>query len=197
MLYSDKPSFIMKFKKVFSLIFLFLLITGLSACGVLEKPDWSKKPIVSGKERARQNVKEGKGIELFGGNKNANTNFLFASSNPLWRASLETIDFMSLSNVDYAGGLIITDWYSEDNMNEAVKITITFLSSEIRADGIKIDIRKRNCNQSNQCVVKKIESDLNFQIKDKILKKAAVYKKDLDAINKKNRPKKVFSGDNE
>ena len=106
-------------------------------------------------------------------------------------------DFMSLSNVDYAGGLIITDWYSENNTNEAVKITITFLSSEIRADGIKIDIRKRNCNQNNQCVVKKIESDLNFQIKDKILKQAAIYKKDLDAINKKNRPKKVFAGDNE
>ena len=78
---------------------------------------------------------------MFGGGSKE-TNFLFASSNPLWRASLETIDFMSLSSVDYAGGLIITDWYSEGSSSEAVKITITFLSNEIRSDGLIIDVRK-------------------------------------------------------
>ena len=181
----------MNFIKSFSKITIFaLLITSLNSCS---KIDWDSKPIVDGKERARQNVKEGKGISIggaFGGNKE--TNFLFASSNPLWRASLDTIDFMSISNVDYVGGLIITDWYSEGNPQEAVKIIITFLTNEVRSDALKIDIRKRDCNQNNQCVIKKIESDLDNQIKDKILKKAAIYKKDLDDILKKRRPKKVY-----
>tara|TARA_Y100000389_G_C16976294_1_gene278104 strand:- start:144 stop:491 length:348 start_codon:yes stop_codon:yes gene_type:complete len=115
----------------------------------------------------------------------------------MWRASLETIDFMSLSSVDYAGGLIISDWYSEDNPSEAVKITITFLSNEVRADGIKIDIRKRNCTQYNQCTVEKINNDLNKKIKDKILRKAAIYQKELKDKKAKNRPSKVFAGDNE
>ena len=124
-------------------------------------------------------------------------NFLFASSNPMWRASLEVVDFMGLSNVDYAGGLIITDWYSDDNPNESIKITLKFLSNEIRVDAVQVDIRKRNCNSSNSCLTKKVESDLDFMIKDKILKKAAIYKVELDKQIKENQPRKVFKGDNE
>ena len=189
----------MKFFKVLINFILIVLIINLTSCGSgFLNPDWSKKAEPSGKKRARENVKQGKGLIIdtdFG--KRGDTNFLFASSNPMWRASLETIDFMSLSSVDYAGGLIISDWYSEDNPNEAVKITITFLTNEVRADGIKIDIRKRNCQQYNQCTVIKINNDLNKKIKDKILRKAAIYQKDLENINKKNRPKKVFSDENE
>lgn len=181
----------MNFIKSFSKISIIAILTiSLNACN---KIDWDSKPIVSGKERARQNVKEGRGISIggaFGGNRE--TNFLFASSNPLWRASLDTIDFMSISNVDYAGGLIITDWYSEGNPQEAVKIIITFLTNEVRSDALKIDVRKRDCKQNNQCIIKKVESDLDNQIKDKILKKAAIYKKDLDKELKKRRPKKVY-----
>mgnify|MGYP001352024220 FL=1 len=174
-------------------LFVLLLFLFLNSCGSFSDIDWSKPAEPSGKKRARDNVKEGKGIIFGGGNKE--TNFLFASSNPLWRASLETIDFMSLSSVDYAGGLIISDWYSEGSTSEAVKITITFLSNEIRSDGLIIDIRKRNCNQNNQCVVKKIETDLNIKIKDKILRRAAVLDKDLKAKIKKKRPKKLYPDD--
>ena len=181
----------MNFIKFFSKISIIsLLVISLNSCG---KIDWDSKPVVSGKERARKNVQEGRGISVGGAfGRNKETNFLFASSNPLWRASLDTIDFMSISNVDYAGGLIITDWYSESNPQEAVKITIIFLTNEVRADALKIDIRKRDCNQNNQCIIKKVESDLDNQIKDKILKKAAIYKKDLDKKLKKRRPKKVY-----
>ena len=79
------------------------------------------------------------------------TNFLFASSNPMWRASLDTIDFITLANVDYAGGLIITDWYSEGNSNEAIKITLRFLSNEIRADGLDIILHKKTCKNNSNC----------------------------------------------
>ena len=188
----------MNFSKFNSkIVFLLTAFLLLSNCEAL-KPDWSKTAEPDGKKRARENVKQGKGLIIdtdFG--KKGGTNFLFASSNPMWRASLETIDFMSLSSVDYAGGLIISDWYSEDNPNEAVKITITFLTNEVRADGIKIDIRKRNCTQYNQCTVEKINNDLNKKIKDKILRKAAIYQKELKDTKAKNRPNKVFSGDNE
>ena len=179
--------FIRKTQNLF-IIILFLLLSG---CGSFSDIDWSKRPEVSGKERARKNVQEGRGITL-GNFGKSETNFLFASSNPLWRASLETIDFMSLSSVDYAGGLIITDWYSEGSADEAVKITITFLSNEIRSDGLVIDIRKRNCNQNNQCITKKIDTDLNLKIKDKILRRAAALDKELKVKKRKKRPKQLY-----
>ena len=174
-----------------------LLIISLASCGVLQKPDWSKVAEPDGKKRAQQNVRDGKGIKWKGSKNKGGGNFLFASSNPMWRASLEVVDFMGLSNVDYAGGLIITDWYSDDNPNESIKITLKFLSNEIRVDAVQVDIRKRNCNSSNSCLTKKVESDLDFMIKDKILKKAAIYKVELDKQIKENQPRKVFKGDNE
>ena len=186
-------AFIRKFIKIFSIFVLLYL----SSCGILEKPDWSKVAEPDGKKRAQQNVREGKGIKWLGSKNKGGGNFLFASSNPLWRASLEVVDFMGLSNVDYAGGLIITDWYSDNNPDESIKITLKFLSNEIRVDAIEVDIRKRNCINSNSCLTKKVESDLDNLIKDKILKKAAVYKVELDKEIRKNTPKKVYKGDNE
>jgi hypothetical protein len=184
----------------FSIKFLLIIcLLNLSNCGLIKKPDFSKKALEpDGKKRARKNVEEGRGL-IFGGKNKQGGDFLFASSNPLWRASLDTINFMSLSSVDYAGGLIITDWYSgeESDGSESIKITITFLSNEIRADGIDVDIRKKKCDQYNKCKIKKIKSDLNNQIKKKILKKAAIYQKDLKAQRKKNRVEKKYPGSNE
>ena len=176
-------------------IFVVILLISLTSCGSgFLKPDWSKKAEPSGKKRAQKNVQEGRGIKFFKP-KGKGGDFLFASSNPLWRASLDVIDFMGLSNVDYAGGLIITDWFSDNNPNESIKVTIKFLSNEIRVDALEIDVRKKNCNQTNNCIIKKIKSDLDFQIKDKILKKAALYKIDLDKEIKKNTKDKVFKPD--
>ena len=117
---------------------------------------------------------EGKGLGggMFG-KKDGNTNFEFATSNPLWRATLDTLDFMVISSVDYAGGLIISDWYSDNNPNEAIKITVRFLANEVRVDSLKISVHKKTCVNSN-CLVKKIDTDLTSNIREKILKKAAV-----------------------
>ena len=186
----------MFFTKNTAKFIIFLLLINLSSCGALPS-----KPALEpdGKERARKNVREGKGVNFGFGKSNKGGDFLFASSNPMWRASLEIIDFMPLSNVDYAGGLIITDWYSDKNPNEAIKFTIKFLSNEIRADGIIIDIHKKSCldNSNGNCIVKKIESELSIEIKDKILKKAVIYEKELTDKNIKRQPAKVFGGDNE
>ncbi len=162
-------------KNIIKIALLITMSILMNSCGAL-KPDWSKNAEPDGRKRAQQNVLEGRGF-ILGSGKKKGGDFLFASSNPMWRASLEILDFMSLSNVDYAGGLIITDWYSEEDPNEAVKITIRFLSNEIRADGLKIDIHKKMCSNLN-CTVSKIESDLTVEIKDKILRKAAVFEKE-------------------
>ena len=179
-------------KTAIFLIFSMILITGCGDTGFFKKPDWSE-PAIDGKELARKNVREGKGIQIRP-NKKQGGNFLFASSNPMWRASLETIDFMPLLTVDYAGGLIITDWYSDGSSRESIKITIKFLDTEVRVDAMIIDIHKKICSEMNNCRINKIDSELSFEIRDKILKKAAMYAKDLKTRRVKSRPKKVYPG---
>ena len=159
---------LLKFSKY---LILLLAFNYLNSCGNNEffKPDWSKTAEPDGKKRARQNVEEGRGLKLFKKNQGSG-NFLFASSNPLWRASLEAIDFMILSNVDYAGGIIITDWYSDGNERESIKITIKFLTNEVRSDALIVDINKKICDSSNKCKISKIDNSLNFEIKKKNIK---------------------------
>ena len=103
--------------------------------------------------------------------------FQFASSNEMWRATLELLDFTPLSNVDYSGGIIITDWFSETSAQDPIKITVRFLSNEIRADGLKVIIHKKICKTINDCKVIKVDSTLGQEIKLAILKKAAIMKK--------------------
>ena len=119
--------------------------------------------------------------------------FEFSSSNELWRASLDILDFIPLSNVDYSGGIIITDWYNEGTAsNEAIKITIRFLSNEIRADGLDVVIHKRICKGTAvNCKVTKYSSGLEEEIKLAILKKATILQKRGDD-KKKSLSKKEY-----
>tara|TARA_B100000787_G_scaffold162132_1_gene142546 strand:- start:539 stop:1096 length:558 start_codon:yes stop_codon:yes gene_type:complete len=180
------------YKTIKSILVIFCATLILSGCGNLPKPDWSKKTPIepNAKKRAQQNVRDGKGL-LFKSGKSGSGNFLFASSNPMWKSTLDTLSFISLANVDYSGGVIITDWYSEENTNEAIKITVRFLSNEIRADGFIVDLYKRNC-VNNKCSTQKIDDDLISEIKDNILKKAAVYKIQDGKRKKKNTQQKVY-----
>ena len=108
---------------------IFTLILGLfllnSCGGKLPGADARKFPADPSK-RVQQNLKEGKGFRIKDLGSNSGGTFEFASSNELWRASLDTIDFMPLVSANYSGGIIITDWYSQDQ-NEAIKITLRFL----------------------------------------------------------------------
>ncbi len=175
----------LKFLRYLLIISLFFSIT--TGC---KKIDWDGDFEPDGKKRARKNVKEGKGFGtsgIFGKNKGGV--FDFASSNELWRASLDILDFMSFSNVDYSGGLIITDWYSETKNNQSIKITVRFLSNEIRADGLKVTLHQRICSSNNACAIKEVQSSLNSEIKEKILRKATLLKKvkkDEDSEHYKN-----------
>ena len=112
------------------------------------------------------------------GSKKKGGDFLFASANELWKASLDTLDFMPLSSVNYSGGIIITDWYSDgENINESVKISIRFLTNEVRADALDVKIFYKNCNQVANCKITQKTGILIAELKKEILSKAAIYKK--------------------
>ena len=128
------------------------------------------------KDKREKNIREGRGFRVMGAlEKRGGGNFQFASSNEMWRASLELLEFTPLTNVDYSGGIIITDWFSENSEQDPLKITVRFLSNEIRADGIKIMIHRKICKKNDRTNCKVIQDDttLGQEIKLAILKKAA------------------------
>ena len=174
---------------------LCLLSFLLTSCGML-KPSDARKVSPNVDERVQQAIQEGRGFRIGSKLGRGGTNFEFASSNELWRASLEVLDFLPLANVDYSGGIIITEWYSEGTSNdEAIKITVRFLSNEIRADGLSVIIHKRVCNKFQQCTTAKIKSTLEEEVKLAILKTATLLEKGKYQKNKEEYIKKY--GDRE
>jgi len=163
-------------------IFLILALFTLNSCA--NRGDARKIP-PSADDRVAKNVAEGRGFRVMDTISNRKkTNFEFASSNELWRASLDVINFMPLTSANYSGGVIITDWYSDDgNDGESIKFVIRFLTNEIRSDAIDLKIFYKNCRSINNCKVSEKVNELNTEIKKEILKLAARYKK--EAKNKK------------
>ena len=158
-------------------ILLIAIFFTSSGCNIY-KPVDARKVSPSAKERARKNIEEGRSFKLFDSNRaEMGGTFQFASSNELWRASLDVIDFMPLSSVNYSGGIIITDWYSDNkNPNESIKISIRFLTNEIRSDSLDIKVFKKKCKSQLNCVISEKTGDLIPELKEKILKTAAAYK---------------------
>jgi hypothetical protein len=160
-------------------LFLLSLASIVVSCGPF-KPKYTDLRKIPGdpKLKRERNIKEGRGfraMQMF--EKKGSGNFEFASSNAMWRATLDLLDFTPLSNVDYSGGVIITDWFSESGDQDPIKITVRFLSNEIRADGLKVIIHKKICKKIDDCKIVKIDSTLGQEIKLAILKKASIMKK--------------------
>ena len=161
---------------------LFLILTflfSLNQCGLYKKTDAREVP-TNAKERALKNVEEGKSVKIFDKiGKGGSGNFEFASSNEMWRATIDILDFVPLASADYGGGVVITDWYDDTgNENDSIKIMVQFLSNEVRADGIKVVVYNKYCsnNSSNSCQTKISESNISEEIKLAILKKASEFK---------------------
>ena len=176
--------------KSFYFILTCLFLVGfLNSCGII-KPTDARKVSPNADERVKKNLEEGKGFSIMGtleGSKG--TTYQFASSNPMWRATLEILDFLPLSNVDYSGGIITTDWYNEGTAaDESIKITVRFLTNEVRADGLKIIVHKKKCNIQQICSVKKVESALETELQLAILKKAVIYENITKKKKKRKRP---------
>ena len=177
------------------MIFVCILPFLLNSCA--NRGDARKSP-PNPELRVKKNIEEGRGFRLMDAvGKGRSTNFEFASSNELWRASLDAIDFMPLASVNYSGGIIITDWYSsEEGTNETLKISIRFLTNEIRSDALDIKIFTKSCDSQNNCVTSEISGNLIAELKKEILKRAAQYKKENPDKkrnpNKEKNPDKIF-----
>ena len=172
--------------KYLGLVLLVLICaTFLSNCSVpkILKPSKvdSRKDPVNAMDRARRNVEEGRGVSLKGafGGGNKSTNYEFSTSNPMWRSSLEILDFLPLSTVDYSGGIIITDWYNDSaSGKDSIKITVRFLSNEIRSDSIKIIVHNKKCQSSQNCQIIESNSKIKEELLRSILAKAMLFEKE-------------------
>ena len=191
-----------KFFEKFSLTAFFMIILILlNSCGknFFRGAD-ARKVSPDPRERVKKNLEEGRGIRLNdvvkrGVGRGVGT-FEFASSNELWRASLDIIEFMPLTSANYSGGIIITDWYTNNtNPNETIKITIRFLSNEIRSDAIDINVFYKKCDAEYKCVVQKNNENIESELRREILKKATIYQKQTKAKNRTFYPDVKFGND--
>ena len=169
----------MKTSKYLIFLVSLAIIVGLNSCGIYKRSDVKDNP-VNVQDRVKKNIQEGRGVR-FGRGATRGGDFDFASSNPLWRASIEIFDFVPLTNASYSGGILITDWFSTENKNadstRDLKITVKFLTNEIRADAIDVTVFEKICELS-KCKTNKVQSKLEKEIKLAILKKATLMEKE-------------------
>ena len=188
------------FEKFSLATFFVIILMLLNSCGkdFFRGAD-ARKVSPDPRERVKKNLEEGRGFRINDAIKKGargGGNFEFASSNELWRASLDIIEFMPLTSANYSGGIIITDWYSEQgNAEESIKITIRFLSNEVRSDAIDVDIFYKKCKAPNNCKINKQDGQLKKEITKQILSKAAIYKK--MSKDKNYKPYRMSTTDNE
>ena len=169
--------------RLIKILLLLQLIISLNSCGPLayKKVD-ARKVSWDPEERVKKNLEEGRGFKLFENEKKFGTTYEFASSNELWRATLDTIDFMPLTTANYSGGIVVTDWYSDNqSLSENIKITVRFLTNEIRSDALDLKIFYRKCDSSNKCKIIQKEGNLSKELKKEILKKATIYQQQAKA----------------
>ena len=173
-------------KKIPIFLSAIIVLSLLNSCGGISEiwdPADARKVDPNVNKRVKKNLEEGRGLsieKMIDGKKDGGgTTYQFASSNPMWRASLEILDFLPLSTVDYSGGMIVSDWYTGDSSNEAIKISIRFLSNEIRSDSLKIVVHKKKCSQNQTCKTQLLNnSKISQELRVTILKKAAQLEKE-------------------
>ena len=169
-------------RNFFKIIVYFFLFSVLVSCGkgFFKKVDTRKVPI-SGPERAKQNIKEGKGVglgKMMG--RQGSTNYEFSTSNPMWRATLDILDFLPLTTVDYSGGIIISDWYTDEtNKNQALKITVRFMSNTVQSNSLKVTIHRKKCSVNQTCKIELFKSRIQDELIASILKEAAILEKQV------------------
>jgi hypothetical protein len=160
------------------ILFLLPILIFLNSCGIYKATDAREFP-PEPEKRVAKNIEEGRGFKLFGDNQKGGGTFDFATSNELWRASLDTLDFMPLISADYGGGILITDWYNEsNNYQDYIKISIRFLTNEIRSDSIKVKVYTKNCERSDKCTISTDNPEIKNKLVSTILTKASKYKQE-------------------
>ena len=180
-------------KKIVPFFTSLIVLSLLNSCGGIWDPPDAREVSPNVDERVKKSLEEGRGVTIKGMmGEQGGTSYQFASSNPMWRATLDILDFLPLANVDYSGGIITTDWYNEGTASdESIKITIRFLTNEIRSDGIRIVVHKKRCSAEQKCTTKKISSTIEQELRVAILKKAALFEKEFNKGKKKFKRKAV------
>ena len=155
-----------------------LALSALSACsGVsVEKPE----PFVTDQnERIAQQygtIHGEEGFLLFGrsrGAENGDAGPTMPVNPYLWRAALETIDFMPLAQTDPLGGVIITDWYSPpETRDERFKLTVYVRDRALRADGLKVSVFRQVRGDTGGWVDAAVEPGAATGIQNNILTRA-------------------------
>jgi hypothetical protein len=169
------------------LLLAFLLIF-LSNCAGKVDPATGEKVRIEPNPQTKAKEFAEKGQGIFGdinNKKSSGTTFEFSTSNVLWRATLKSLDFLPLTNADYSGGIIVYDWYSNNSSNEQIKVTVRFLSNELRSESIEIISHKKTCDQNNKCITEKLNNNLSADIKEKILLAARTMKIEENKSNQK------------
>ena len=165
-------------RNLIKIIAYFFILSSIISCGGFKKVYTRKVPI-SGPERAKKNIAEGRGISIGKALGNATgTNYEFSTSNPMWRATLDILDFLPLSTVDYSGGVIISDWYTDNsNKDQALKVTVRFLSNTVQTNSIKVTVHRKKCSVNQTCNVELFKSRIQEELIASILKEAAILEK--------------------
>jgi len=156
-------------KKHYLLVFLVLLIFNCAKTDpmtgerIIIEPD----PVKKARDAA---ASSGGFFGDIGGQKSSNQTVNFGTSNVLWRATLKSLDFLPLISTDYSGGILIYDWYAQNNNSkEQIKISIQFLSNELRSDSIKITAHKRICENTDKCSNLIVDQKFADTVKENII----------------------------
>jgi len=117
-------------------------------------------------------------LSACGGNDRPRTELSAAQLNTigvnayLWRAALDTVAFAPLLQADSAGGVIVTDWYANPtNPTERVKLTVTILDQDLRADALRV-AASRQVNEGGNWVEAPVQAATVQKLEDIILTKA-------------------------
>jgi hypothetical protein len=175
--------------KITILILKTILLFALFNCSSKTDSVTGEKVLIEPNPQTKAKQFADKGGGIFGdinNKKSSESTVNFATSNVLWRATLKSLDFLPLANADYSGGVIVYDWYSDKLSNEQIKVTINFLSNELRSDSIQIISYKKTCDENNKCITEKLNNDLSKDIKEKIIITARAMKIEESKSNLKN-----------
>ena len=181
--------------KIITITISIICLIFLTGCDALKYKKVNAKDFPADpKLRTKKNMEEGRGFRIMGGN-NGGTTYSFATANPLWRATLDSLDFMPLVSANYSGGIVVTDWYTENSTpQESIKISVRFLTNEIRSDALDINIFYKECSKDlTNCKVSQKDNELVSEITLSILKKASQYEKERINKYKKENPYEVSS----
>ena len=144
--------------RLLKLLSIFIILLLIFNCAKVD-PVTGEKVLIDPNEKNRAREAANKDGGLLGdilGNKNKPTNFEFSTSNVLWRATLKNLDFLPLMNADYSGGIIIYDWYSNKDDNQLIKVSVRFLSNELKSSSVLVSAHKKICNDTGKCLIEKL-----------------------------------------